>query len=193
LKLTDKAIREAYSIPYQHGAINRLATACCVHRHHITKRAAELGLKPPGHSHSRYKKFKRVNWTADEIRIIQDNSTLKNTDLFALLKKQGCTRSFDALISKRLRMGWRDKFERDEIEVGYTSLSLAGLLGVNHTTVRRWVVTGMLKGKQEGDAGQGDRYRIQRRHVREFLINHIDRWDPGKPDKYWLMDVLIHP
>lgn len=193
MNLTDNLIREAYAVPYQNGAINRLATACCIHRNHITKRAAELGLQPPGHSHKRYVKFNRVNWTTDEVRIIQDNSTLKNTALFALLKKHGSTRSLDALISKRLRMGWRDKFERDELDVGYTSLSLAGLLGVNHTTVRRWVVTELLKGKQETEAGQGNRYRIQRKDLRDFLIKHVDRWDPGKVDKYWLMDILIHP
>lgn len=91
----------------------------------------------------------------------------------------------------RFRDGWRFRVERDDMTVGYSAKGLAELLGVDATTVLRWIRQGFLKATQEGGQEQHCAFfRIQPKHLYLFLVDYVHYWEPAKADKYWLMDIL---
>jgi uncharacterized protein YjcR len=130
-------------------------------------------------------------WTAEEIRLLRQMSTLTHREASQALAKAGYSRTMESIMNFRLRDGWRSQVERDEMSVGYSAKGLATLLGVDAVTVLRWIRQGLLKATQEG--GQGKHcafYRIQPKHLYDFLTQHVHYWEPAKVDKYWLMDIL---
>lgn len=189
--MDDAMIIAAYTPPYRRGEVSRLARLWGVEAHHITHRARFLGL--PSIMDEKFKRGKTKVWTDEEIRILRDHPELLHKQMSQLLLKHGFSRTASAIDTKRILMGWRAGIERDESEAGYTATGVGNLIGVHHSTVMRWVRMGLLKGAQEEGPGRSHKFRIGRHPLRTFLMKNIHLWEPGKTDKYWLVDLLTNP
>lgn len=181
----DQRIRELYTPPYVRGLISAQARAWGCPCGHVTHRARQLGLT----------KLSQVGpqrrWTRQEIQLARKNAHMTHGQLRRVLANEGYERSLNAIENFRLRDGWRSHCERDEMTVGYTALGLSHILGVDNTTVIRWIRLGLLKAQTEGGVGdQCARYRIRHHELYEFMVNQVHYWEPAKVDKYWLIDVL---
>lgn len=180
----DAKIRELYTPPYVRGRIAHQARRWNCKVNDIVHRRDQLGIQalcPQG---------TRKPWGADEIELLNQNPHLTHHDLRLLMRRNGFERTANAIQILRFRQGWRNQVERDEVTAGYTCNGLADLMGVSSRTVWRWIKQGQLKAKKEGGDQRCDCYRIAAKSVRHFMQNYISLWEPGKVDKYWLMDIL---
>lgn len=177
-------IRELYTPPYVRGLIAQQARDWGCQVGVITHHARKLGLAKLSWNTA------TKRWTAQEIQLVRKNAHRTHLEVQRALAVGGFHRSINAIEGFRLRDGWRSRCERDEMTVGYTGMGLAQILGVEPTTVNRWIRQGLLKAHQEGGTGKGVVYRIQPPALYEFLTKHIHYWEPAKADKYWLIDVL---
>ena len=177
----DRIIVNAYTPPYRIGIVRRLCKQWNCKSHHIKKRALSLGcslIKPT---------VKVGFWTVSEVDLLLDHPSLTHQEMEALFRKCGYRRTWRAIDIKRRKVGWLDSIERDSEDVGYYPTEIARLLGTDHKSVARWIKQGKLVAKQyHGD----NHHRVQRKALREFLIDHIGHWEPGNADKYWLVHLL---
>jgi len=107
-----------------------------------------------------------------------------------LLAYRGYDRSERVVVLKRIRENISSDVDLDHETLGYTPHGLAIALGLNHTTVWRFVNLGIIKAKVQNPDGIKKITRIKRSEVRKFLINHQEHWDHRKTDQYWLIDIL---
>ncbi len=181
----DQRIIELYTPPYVRGAITAQARAWGCSTASVCHRARCLGLSPLAQQGGHHR------WRTEEIKLLRHMPTLTHREASQALAKAGYSRTPEAVMNFRFRDGWRSQVERDEMTVGYSAKGLATLLGVDATTILRWIRQGLLKATREG--GQDSRcafYRVQPKHLYDFLTQHVHYWEPAKVDKYWLMDVL---
>jgi hypothetical protein len=132
-------------------------------------------------------------WMKEEVALLRTYNHLAHPAMHRLLLKHGFERSRGSVISKRRKMGWVERIDRDEMDVGYTALGLSQLLGVEDDTIARWIRLGYIKATREGGDTHGCKFRIAPMALRKFLIEHIHLWNPAKVDKYWMIDVLTAP
>ena len=132
----------------------------------------------------------KKQWATEEVAILNRYNHYTNVAVKAVLEKKGFSRTVEAIKSYRYRTGWYSRYERDEFAVGYSANQLAEILSVNTSTILRWIEKGVLPAKAEGGVNQPHAYRIKLDSLKSFLINNINLWEPGKVDKYWLMDIL---
>lgn len=178
-------IRELYEPPYVRGVIAQQAREWGCPCSHITHQARKLGLKQLSWN------VGSRRWSTDEIQLMRRNPHYTNQAMANALQRQGFHRTANAVYLFRLRDGWNRTLERDEATVGYSAKGLSELMGVDPTTVVRWVRLGWLKGMCEGGSDiRCSSYRIQPKDLVRFLKHYIHYWEPGKADKYWLMDIL---
>jgi transposase-like protein len=178
-------IVELYTPPYVRGAIAAQARDWGCSTASVCHRARGLGLSPMAQQGG------YPRWTPEEIRLLRQMPTLTHREASHALAKAGYSRTMESVMNFRLRDGWRSRVERDEMAVGYSAKGLANLLGVDATTVLRWIRQGLLKAtREEGTEKRCAFYRVQPKHLYDFLTQYVHYWEPAKVDKYWLMDVL---
>lgn len=129
-------------------------------------------------------------WVKEEVALLRSHNYLAHPAMHRMLLKHGYQRTYLSVISKRRKLGWVSRVERDEMDVGYTAYGLGELLGVDDGTIGRWVRLGHLKATREGGETHGCKFRIAPADLKKFLVKHIHLWNPAKVDKYWLIDVL---
>lgn len=85
----------------------------------------------------------------------------------------------------------RRGIERDWGE-GYTSSSLALLMGIDDKTVLRWISKGWLKAyrRMTDNGDHGHLYAIHLPQVRRFVMDNPAAVDIRKVDKLWFIDML---
>jgi transposase-like protein len=178
-------IVELYTPPYVRGAIAAQARDWGCSTASVCHRARGLGLSPMAQQGG------YPRWTPEEIRLLRQMPTLTHREASHALAKAGYSRTMESVMNFRLRDGWRSRVERDEMAVGYSAKGLANLLGVDATTVLRWIRQGLLKAtREEGTEKRCAFYRVQPKHLYDFLTQYVHYWEPAKVDKCWLMDVL---
>ena len=131
-------------------------------------------------------------WSKPELDILYDfeHRALTNKRMSELLANRGYERSERAVASKRDRDGILEDVDLDQETLGYTPNGLAKALGLNHTTVMRFVNIGLMNAKAQNPNGIKKITRIKRNEIRRFLINCPEHWDHRKTDQYWLIDML---
>jgi hypothetical protein len=131
-------------------------------------------------------------WSKPELDILYhfEYRVLTNKKMSAMLANRGYERSERAVASKRARDGILEDVDLDQETLGYTPNGLAKALGLNHTTVMRFVNIGLMKAKAQNPNGIKKITRINRKEIRKFLINYQEHWDHRKTDQYWLIDIL---
>jgi hypothetical protein len=180
----DHLIREVYTPPYRRGAVAELARKIGVQPWNIAHRRSQLGIRHIMDTYYQGKPIGRRKWTTEELRLLE-----KHRKIFL---DHGFDRSAESIQEKRYRMGWRAIQERDEDETGYTAKGIGDLLSVDHTTVLRWIRKGHLKSTPEYNYGRIINHRVTRDELRRFLKTHVTLWEPGKTDKFWLIDLLMN-
>lgn len=179
----DEAVRHAY-LNYVPGSICKLAEELGVDHGVIRRRANVLGL--PKIRQNRYSVGYR-RWTGPEVRLLLEHESLNVRQLEKLFQNKGYIRSAGAIdCFRRLHCHWLAKNHQDEFVHGYSTFQLNDLLGVDHSTVSRWIKKGLLKAHRPN----GENWRVRREDVLKFLIEHPSRWDCKNADTYWLMDLI---
>lgn len=177
----DEAIRRVYQGTPSDGAIDHLAMSCARPRWWVSRRAAALGFVAP--------RFKDPEWTPAELEIVEAMAHRSSISIVRALARKGYRRTATAITVKLKRLG-TDRTDPDH----YTATTLAGMMGVDATTVSGWIEKGWLAAKRRGTARTpvqgGDMWWISRRAVRRFVVENTARVDLRKVEKFWFVDLL---
>lgn len=177
----DERLKQVY-LHYRPGQIMALVKEWNSSHKLIRQRANQLNL-PVVKGHSGL--YQR--WTAPEVRLLMEYEHYTGRQLSAVLKKHGFDRTKGSIdCFRRKHHHWLDRHHRDEFVIGYTTFQLEELLGIEHTTIRRWILRGWLEGKKV----DGPNYRVRREHLLKFLIENPGHWKINQVDTYWFTDLL---
>lgn len=182
----DAAIFDTYgrAANGREAKVANLAAALDRPRWWVSTRARRLGLVPP--------RFKEPPWTRDEIYTLEATRGQSLRAIRRKLAERGHRRTETAIKLKLNRAG----IGRDD-PLHYSGRQLAALLGLDSKTVSSWLQAGHLYGRARGtrrlDVQGGDTWKIGRRDVRKFVIEHPERIDFHKVDKLWLIELLTDP
>lgn len=149
--------------------------------HWLRRRAADLALPMPPSNPIR-------PWAPGETRLLQEYAHLPAGDISRLLRRAGFRRSAGA-VALRLRRLAIDRTDPDS----HTTTDLAQLLGVAPQTVQAWVRTMGLRAIQRhtDDGAPGQRYRVRRDDLRQWLRQHPTRINLGKVAPDWFLDLAL--
>ena len=177
----DAAIRRAYqSTPYR-GLQTDLARQLNRTPWWIRTRAMKLGV-------ATYTK-RSPEWTEAELELLEECKHFNPHVIAKHFREAGYNRTALAISIKRQR----SKMGTDGDGL-YSANSLAVALGVDPSTVSRYIKRGILKankaGTQRTDNQGGDEYLITKASVKKMLITHTAEIDFRKIDKFWLVDIL---
>lgn len=175
----DAAIRRHYRQVQPRGAATALAKRLGVTRQWLSTRAATLGVVPVTRAD--------MNWTPEEISLIEDHATKRADRISAILRGHGYHRTPSA-IGTQLSIRGIDRLDPDV----WTATELSRCMGVDSHVPLRWIEKGGLKAKRigsTGDIGRTSAWEIRRKDLREFLIRSAD-WDHRRCPREWLVDVL---
>lgn len=180
----DDRIRAHYRNPKRQsgsysGGVKQMAREWGINRSAITRRAIELGVL----------QWKRY-WTDAEIEIVHQHADLPANKVAELLGAAGYSRTSTAVTVLRKRLA----ITRADADV-MSAHQVAALMGVDPTTVTRWLRLGHLKaGRQDTErtaAQGGDHYAITRRQLARFITEHPARVDLTKiSDAVWFIDLI---
>jgi DNA-directed RNA polymerase specialized sigma24 family protein len=178
----DDAIRRGYQKP-DRGTINRLAIDIQRPRTWIRDRAIKLGIAVP--------RYKPLPWSPEEDLIVRELAgQRKPASIQRALRKDGFARTETAIVVRMKRLGESRVIESvDE----YSGRQLADMMGVDGKTVSTWVSKGLLRAKEVGEPrsdGRATTWRIKRKDVRRFIIDHTAHVDLRKVEKFWFVDLL---
>lgn len=148
----------------------------------ITRRALALGV-------IRYR-VKEAPWSEAEIDILERFAWMSPGAIQKRLSKgAGVTRTPAAIVLKRKRMRLLANLD------GYSATGLAELLGLDATTVARWLKLGWLKGQRRGSEALRELGRetwwIPHAAVRRFVLERPEHVDVRKvTDSLWFLDLV---
>jgi len=179
----DHAVLNAY-LNYTPGSIRKLAEDFDCDHGVIRRRANKLGL--PKLRQNRYGVGYR-RWTGPEVRLLLEHESFNTRQLEKLFQQKGFIRSDGAIDSfRRNHHSWLSSHHQDEFAHGYSTFQLQELLGVDPSTINRWIKKGLIKAHQPN----GENWRIRREELLRFMLEHPSRWDCKNADTYWLMDLI---
>lgn len=168
----DAEIRRVYQSVMKKNDAQKLAARLGYPRWWVCKRAALLGLVAP--------RFKEPAWSADEVALLEMHSTKHPKIIQKHLKAAGFERTETAIIVQRKRR----KLETQDPDY-YTTGELALMMGVDPTTVMRWI-------ESEGlPARKGVLRRVSRAALRNWIRDHAQSVDLRKVDRFWFIDLAF--
>lgn len=168
----DAEIRRVYQSPMQKNTVRDLAKRLGYPRWWVSKRAANLGLVAP--------RFKEPKWSAKEIAILEEHSTKHSKIIQKYLKAAGFSRTETAIVVQRKR----HKLETRDVDL-YTTGDIALMMGVDRTTVMRWI-------ESEGlQASSGAVRKVKRLALRSWIRDHAQLVDLRKVDRFWFIDLAF--
>ena len=177
----DEELRRVYARA-DYPALGVLAKRWGMPRWRLTHRAQRLGIAAT----------KEPPWSDEEIKILERNCHLTPRIIANKLRAKGYRRSETGVVLKRKRLRLR-KADR-----GYSANGLAEVMGVDCSTVLRWIERGLLGAQRlpsersvQQVAAAGEWF-IRPRRVRQFITHHVALVDTRKCDKYWLIDLLTN-
>lgn len=171
----DQALRAAHAKPPTAGELRALADRFGYPLWWVSKRARQLGLRVP--------RFYEPAWSAREIALLRETEDLSAVSARRRLADEGFSRTESAIETKRKRMGLTATAE------GYSACEAARLLGVENSTVLRWIKRGWLVARPSRDAT----WSITDAQLRAFFVAHPMRLDLRRmPSGHapWLVEML---
>lgn len=178
--LTEEEKQVIDSAPQEWGVIAKLAVK--LNRNPSTIRS-HLNL------HGR-QPFKNVYWTREEIAILAENKDRPAFEIAKIFRKNGFNRRVSSIYSKKLRMGFSVNPDADG---NYSAKMIAEGLGMESSTIIKWIRRGWLKTKRPGGnmtSKPGVGWVITPCDLREFLIDYTAHVDYSNADKFFLTDIL---
>lgn len=172
----DAVLRAEYPRCTQRGSIDKLAQRLGRPSWWVRRTAAHLGIAAPRH--------KMPNWTPAEDAVLQDAPHLGLSALGKRLKAAGFTRS-ETGIAVRLKRLQLSQLDPDI----HSARDLALLMGVDTASVRNWIAREGLQATRKPGSEQST-WRIARKHVRAWVLTHVDMVDIRRVDKWWFVELL---
>lgn len=177
----DERIRAAWPELKGRGAVIGLADRLGVPRWWLSKQAARLGLSKP---HS-----KEPRWTEAEDALMTKVPLHDPHRAALIFREHGYSRTATAIVvrAKRLDLSRRT----------HETLSARGaarILGVDDKTVTTWCIAGDIKAGRRGSKRLvqqgGDAWAIEPADLRRFIIDHIERIDIRKVEKFAFVALI---
>lgn len=134
-----------------------------------------------------YRRAGYGRWSDQEKAILAEHGMEPAVALQRRLKKAGYTRGIRAIDTERYRLRLVGEAARRDARDHYTLNDLTELLCVSQEKIRRWIADRRLPA---ATPYRHVEYVIQPGDLRAFLLAHPDQWEPGRCDKYWLIDLL---
>lgn len=166
------------------GAVNDLADELRVPRWWLSQRARKLGLTMP---HK-----KEPPWTAAEEAMLQKVPLYDPDKAAEIFREHGFNRTPTAICIRAKRLSLSRRYTET-----YSARQAAEILGVDCSkTIAAYIVEGALKAvrretKRLPQQG-GSPWSIERADLRAFVIEHLDRIDFRRVDKFALVDLLTN-
>jgi hypothetical protein len=179
----DDALREFYQNGdgKKKGECNAFADRLKVPRWWVTKRAIALGLVIP---HK-----KEPPWTAAENELMK-KVPLHDVDKCAeIFREHGFSRSPTAIMVRAKRLDLSRRYRET-----LSATAISKILGVDSKTVTREIIQGDLKAtkrktKRLPQQG-GDHWSITPADLRRYLLDHLERIDLRKVDKFAFVQII---
>jgi hypothetical protein len=189
----DAAIRNAYLAGAtgpgaDAAAIRRLSDRLGRSRQWIRKRAEQLGIVVP--------RRKEPEWTAAEDAMLREHAA-RHIDVIARRLRTAGFRRTACAVACRLRVlaSRPDGIDRSRPGI-CTAAEVAVCLGVNTSTVSKWIAAGLLGARkrktERPDRSQDAIWDIRRAELRRFVSDNVALIDFRKADKFWLVDLLVN-
>lgn len=165
------------------GECNAFADKWRLPRWWVTKRATKLGLVMPHR--------KEPPWTRAEEALLA-RVPLHDLDRCAkIFREHGFARSPTAIKVKTVRLDLRRRYNET-----FSATAVSRILGVDGKSVTREILQGDLVAvkrptrrlPQQG----GDPWSIERAALRAYIVDHLERIDLRKVDKFAFVDVLTN-
>jgi hypothetical protein len=167
------------------GEVNKWADERGLPRWWVTKRATKLGLTMP---HK-----KEPPWSAAEDELLKRAPVHNLDQAAALFRAHGFNRSPTA-INIRCK---RKEISRRAARPTMSATRVAKILGIDAKGVTREILQGDLPATKRTDQRLpqqgGSSWDITREDFRAYIVEHLDRVDFRKVDKFELVDILINP
>lgn len=181
----DAALREAWpSLAEGRGGVKKLAQRLGVPRDVLNRRSIVLGLAMP--------RIKEAPWTAAEEAMLQRvplHNLRKAAEIFA---SHGFPRSEAAIMVRCKRLDIKRRYTETLSATG-----AAKILGVDGKTFTTWIEKGWIAAGRRGTrrlAQQGgDAHTIERRVLRQYILDNLEIIDIRKVDKFAFVDLLLDP
>lgn len=186
----DEAIRRIYR-ERRHGGLKKLSRETGIPRSSLSDRARKtLGVTP----FRRFRIEKKVRYDPlDDELIVRWGHEPAASIARRLIEAGRPRRSEHAIANRRCELrnqgqpvgAWREDLTTDEVAEG---------LGVNKSTVMRWIKLGLLTAKAlRPDSPSCKFYRIQLRDLRRFIYRHPTYLASARPDLVWYNDIVFGP
>ena len=178
----DADIRAAWPALKGRGAFSELARRLGVPRWWLSKRMTKLGLTMP---HK-----KEPDWTAAEIRLINWVPLHDPHRCAEIFKEHGFQRTPTSIVVKSKRLALPRRYGET-----FSATSAARVLGVDAKNFSLWIRKGWLEATKRATRRLpqqgGDPWSIERRVLRQCVIDNLERIDLRKVDKFAFVDLLV--
>jgi len=179
----DDQIREAWPTLQGKGATNAWADKIGIPRWWLTKRATKLGLTKAWK--------KEPPWTQAEIDLMKDAPLHDPVKCSRIFREHGFARSPTAIVVKAKRLDLSRRYRET-----FSATAASKILGIDAKSFTRMILTGELHAEKRETlrvAQQGgDPWSIPRAVLRAFVIEHLERVDIRKVDKFAFVDLLVN-
>jgi hypothetical protein len=179
----DDRIREAWPTLQGKGATNAWADEIGLPRWWLTKRATALGLTK---AHK-----KEPPWTQTEIDLMHKVPLHDPMRCSRIFREHGFSRSPTAITVKAKRIDLSRRYRAT-----LSATSTAKILGIDAKTFTRMILTGEIPAEkrqtQRLPQQGGDPWSIKREDLRAYIIEHLERIDIRKVEKFAFVDLLVN-
>lgn len=170
----DERIRQAYENPNL-ASLKELARTIGRPYHWVKSRAKRIGCAEV--------RFKSAQWSAEEELILRQRATQDSNVIAKALRGAGYQRTASAVIVKLKRLGV-SRVDPDCEDM--TGRDFARYMGVDPTTVGRWIEKGWLSARQTDHA-----HIVTRKAAKRFIADNAAAVDLRKVDKEWFIELLL--
>lgn len=149
----------------------------------LSKRALVLGMADVAHK-------KEPKWSAAELELLKKVPLHSPDRCAAIFTANGFRRTATSIVVKSKRVGLSRRYHET-----LSGRAAALILGVDVQTVTAWCVAGDLpagrRGSQRLPQQGGDPWSIERPVLRQWIIDHLERIDIRKVEKFSFVELLI--
>lgn len=182
----DEILRRAYAAMSgkKRGEVNALADGLGLPRWFVTKRATKLGLTMPHR--------KEPPWTAAEDALLRKVPLLDLEKCAEIFRQHGFMRSPTAINVRSKRQALSRRATRETVSAREAAL----ILGIDSKAVTAWCIAGELPAARREDQRSsqqgGSAWAIHPADLRIFILNHLDRIDFRKVEKFAFVDLIAN-
>lgn len=179
----DDILRREYALQdgKKRGAVNAIADRLGLPRWWVTKRASGLGLVMP---HK-----KEPPWTAAETALMSKVPLHDPARCARIFREHGFARSPTAIVIRAKRLGISRRFAE-----GLSAQQAAAIVGFDSKTMCVYLIAGDCRATKRDDRRSpqqgGSRWVITPADLRSFVLNHLDRIDLRKVDKFAFVHLV---